>query len=618
MIRTMQSMEFARLFALRPQNLAWFLGAGASAAAGIPTGYDMITDFKKRLFCQLSKTPLREVDANDPLWAQRINEYLRLNSALPQPGDTKEYAAAFEAVYPTQDARRAYIEQAVTQGRASFGHRVLAALMTSKKTQCVFSTNFDPLLDRAATITDELVEVSERANLVVAGIDNAARAELSMKESRWPLLAKIHGDYQSIELKNTADELRSQDAKMRSVLSTACSRFGLVVVGYSGRDESVMEALNGAIQGRESFPGGLYWVTRSADSLLPDVTALLENASSAGIATAVVVSHTFDELAADIADNFTLTPALQRHIYEMRPDPVLRDAPLPTTEGRRFPILQCSALPIIEMPTKALRVQTDVATSITKVRELMRETKSWALVAGNGKDFAAFGAEAEILRAFASLGGRLTGTCELNPDQDSWARGLLYDALARALTRERPLFARLRSRGHALMVQGGRGDDTPERRDRLKHQLADLKFAYGDALVGAVTELGYPFHEGVQLRLENLNGRWWCAFEPFTHVELPRREDQEPAEEGASEPLANFAKPNPTADWRRERWAQRYNRKWAQIISAWARLLVGNESELRAVGLNGAPGLDAIFRLSGITAWSRPSHDHDYFQRSAR
>ncbi|MEZ2352135.1 hypothetical protein AB6804_16480 [Caballeronia sp. RCC_10] len=57
-------------------------------------------------------------------------------------------------------------------------------------------------------MTDQLVAPAERANLSVAGIDNADRAMLALGESR-PLLAKIHGDYQSVSLKNTNDELRS-------------------------------------------------------------------------------------------------------------------------------------------------------------------------------------------------------------------------------------------------------------------------------------------------------------------------------------------------------------------------------------------------------------------------
>src|SRR5687768_9632914 len=42
--------DFARRFSLRAPKLMWFLGAGASAAAGIPTAGDMIWEFKQRLY----------------------------------------------------------------------------------------------------------------------------------------------------------------------------------------------------------------------------------------------------------------------------------------------------------------------------------------------------------------------------------------------------------------------------------------------------------------------------------------------------------------------------------------------------------------------------------------
>lgn len=45
-IPTIGADDFARRFALRAGNLMWFLGAGASAAAGIPTAGDMIWEFK--------------------------------------------------------------------------------------------------------------------------------------------------------------------------------------------------------------------------------------------------------------------------------------------------------------------------------------------------------------------------------------------------------------------------------------------------------------------------------------------------------------------------------------------------------------------------------------------
>jgi hypothetical protein len=72
-------------------------------------------------------------------------------------------------------------------------------------------------------------------------------------------------------------------------------------------------------------------------------------------------------------------------------------------------------------------------------------------------------------------------------------------------------------------------------------------------------------------------------------------------------------------DWRRERWANRYNRSWALIISAWADIISGNsEGIIKAIDLNGQGGVDSEFQISPITAWSRPGHDHDYFQRSGK
>jgi len=149
-IPIISGQQFAAKFALRPSQYAWFLGAGASAGAGIPTGYDMIRDFKTRLFCQETKLPRREVDSADPLWVERIDGFFKLQSILPPVGDPSEYARAFEAVYPDAADRRAYIDNQVKVGRPSFAHRVLACLLTTNKTPCVFTTNFDDLVETVA------------------------------------------------------------------------------------------------------------------------------------------------------------------------------------------------------------------------------------------------------------------------------------------------------------------------------------------------------------------------------------------------------------------------------------------------------------------------------------
>jgi hypothetical protein len=107
----------------------------------------------------------------------------------------------------------------------------------------------------------------------------------------------------------------------------------------------------------------------------------------------------------------------------------------------------------------------------------------------------------------------------------------------------------------------------------------------------------------------------------MTHVEIPRLEAEENSidKESAETLPGPLRKGDPVIDWRRERWATRYNPVWARILAAWATMLAGDGSQpLRALGLKDGTGQDAVFRLSAITAWSRPSHDHDYFLRGGR
>ena len=407
---------------------------------------------------------------------------------------------------------------------------------------------------------------------------------------------------------------------MRRVLTAVCTRFGLVIVGYSGRDDSIMQTLHDVLRLPNPFPGGLFWVTQPGVLPLPAVTQLLAAAQQAGVAAVTVESHNFDELAGDISDEFTLPAALATHVFQARPTPVVSDVPLPAQQKRKFPVLQCSAFRLLSLPTTARRIQLTTALSTVRARELIREADVRALVAGNGRELAAFGADADLLKAFAGVGGQLAGTVELHPEVDSWARGLLYDALVRALCRRRPLSARMRRRGHLLLVQRGYSDEPPEVTSKRQSQLAGLKRAYPSALVGKVENFDYPYYEGVQIRLDRVSDNWWCAFEPTTYIELPRQT----AEAGEHEDVENAvaapaSRGDPLADWRRERWARRYNPIWARIMAAWSDLLTESASGLvQAYNLKEVPGVNAEFKLSRKLAWSRPGHEHDYFLRDRR
>lgn len=610
-LQTIGSQQFAERFALNPGHYAWLLGAGASAAAGIPTGYQMIREFRAKLYARASGVSQREIDMSDPLWEQRIDARLARDSTLPPKGDPSEYSSAFEALFSTAEDRRRYIANQVKKGSPSIGHRVLGALLVSGKAPCVFTTNFDDLIETGATLAAQALPASDRFSVATAAIESAAIAERCLREGDWPLVAKLHGDYRSVELKNIDKELEQQDVGMRKVLTQVCQRFGLIVVGYSGRDASVMDALTEVLRSETPFPGGIYWLCRHENDLLPTVKEFLLNAETAGVNVYVIRGVTFDEFASGLADVIALPRALASHIFNEETRAEVAQVPLSKSWARKTPVLRLSAIPVLEMPKAARRIDLRKSITTREARDLVREAAIRATVAWTGSHLAGFGKDEELLEAFKSAGATLGGQVLLNPAKDSWALGLLYDALVRAVCRGKPLYPRLRVRGHLVGVLPPRANATAEAEQWRKRQLQVLFDAYGGSLCGQVRNLEADFTEGVYLRLDEADGRWWCVFEPTTLID-PRVVDKEG--EGG-DPTTSSTLKSSLEDWSRERWAQRYNAHWSRIIDAWIAVLTGEDrSGLTAYSLRAEQGVDAAFSLGRKTAWSRPQHDHAYFR----
>jgi hypothetical protein len=414
-------------------------------------------------------------------------------------------------------------------------------------------------------------------------------------EAAWPLLLKLHGDYQEVALRNTTEELQQQDERQRRTLIGLCGQLGLIVVGYSGRDESVMEALAEAVDAG-GFPTGLFWMRRPGTQLLDSVTELLKRAEAAGIETAIVEESTFDELAGELARNTELPQALSDHLDAHTERPVVVPVKLPTAESADYPVLRCSALPV-QLPTDARTFQLDRQCTVQEFRDKLAQhnLRRHTAFSLQGNRLVAFGRDADYLQAGADLGITVAGKVELDPLADSWALGLLVDALAGSLVRGRALRRRHVRGIHALLATNprpARPDDEAGR--RMHEQVAALRTAYRTELTGVVPDINLAFAEGVYLRLEHRAERWWAVYEPFTWVDLPR--DPFPEVERIA------------ADWRRERWALRYNSVWAGIIDAWARIFTGDKpTTVRSTRLDDRPGMAAEFHLAPKNGWSRPA-----------
>jgi hypothetical protein len=389
--------DFTRRFALRAANLMWFLGAGASASAGIPTALDMVWEFKQLLFASQRRVPLQTVaDLSNPAIRAQVQAHIDARGTLPGAGSPEEYAGLFEAVYPAESDRRAFLDAKLTGAKPSYGHLALAALMRTQRTRLVWTTNFDPL------VADSCAKLfGTTGKLTSVALDAPDLAQQVISEGRWPVEVKLHGDFRSRRLKNTNDELRQQDARLRHFLVDACARFGLVVAGYSGRDNSVMDALDEAAGRPGAFPAGLFWLHRGEGPPLPRVNSLLATAVAHGGEAALIRIENFDEALRDairLIDGLDMT-GLDSFAAERR-----RWSPAPRPVGRKgWPVVRLNALPIVQAPTVCRRVVCGVG-GYAEVRAAIQRAQVNVQAVRSRAGVLAFGADSDVRKAFDASG----------------------------------------------------------------------------------------------------------------------------------------------------------------------------------------------------------------------
>jgi hypothetical protein len=104
----------------------------------------------------------------------------------------------------------------------------------------------------------------------------------------------LHGDYKYGKLKNTGEELDTQADDFKVALRIHLYNKHLIVMGYSGRDRSLMAAIEDAYLGEEKGRGILFWCSYS-ENISKEVDALLKKISAKGREAVLVVAGDFDE-----------------------------------------------------------------------------------------------------------------------------------------------------------------------------------------------------------------------------------------------------------------------------------------------------------------------------------
>ena len=148
----------------------------------------------------------------------------------------------------------------------------------------VWTTNFDGLVARAAA--------NFKLTSIEIGIDTQERL-LRLPSKGELLCISLHGDYKYDNLKNTLQEVQTQEARLVNGLISQAIEKPLIVCGYSGRDKSIMDALTNAYS--QKGQGILYWCG-FGNNVTSEVSALITLARKNGHEAYFVPTQGFDDL----------------------------------------------------------------------------------------------------------------------------------------------------------------------------------------------------------------------------------------------------------------------------------------------------------------------------------
>lgn len=226
-----------------------FLGAGASVESGIQTASDCIWDWKRDIY--LSQNPNDAKTCNNVRIdsVQRIiQRWIDNQGEFPVLNADNEYSFFAEKAYPIDDDRRKYFQHLCESKHPSLGYHLLAMLAEIGFVKSIWTTNFDGLS----------VKIAHQYNLTPIEVTLESQQRIFRATASNELLCiALHGDYKYGPIKNVASELDAQSEVLISALKQELSQRNLIVMGYSGRDHSIMKALMEAYS--QPGTGRLYW-----------------------------------------------------------------------------------------------------------------------------------------------------------------------------------------------------------------------------------------------------------------------------------------------------------------------------------------------------------------------
>ena len=229
----------------------------------------------------------------------------------------EEYSFYFEQCYCNPLARKRFIENMVSDRKPSLGYLCLAESIKQGKVKNIWTTNFDPLLENA------LHDLYPSSNVLVCS--DANYDSVKLLNPQYPVIGKLHGDYRYDWLKNTESELKILEENIKEYATQQLKNKQLIVIGYSGNDESIMSFLENCINDPLALSKGLFWAIRKSSRVNPRVEALIKKAAQNGKYADFVEIDGFEQLMFsiyqiqnyhnDTIDSYTHSLYNQKSIY---------------------------------------------------------------------------------------------------------------------------------------------------------------------------------------------------------------------------------------------------------------------------------------------------------------
>lgn len=237
-------------------NYTLLLGAGCSITSGIRSASELIREWRTDL--------CKERGYNEESTELQIDFLKTKESEWYDP--SREYSSLFERKYDLQRQRRIFVEKEVANKTPSLGYAYLTSLVNQTYFNTIFTTNFDDLINEAFYF------YSIHRPIVCAHDSSIDSITVTSKR---PKIIKLHGDYLFDDIKATTRETETLEQNMKSKFIEFAKDYGLIVVGYSGCDRSIMDILSLLLKNETYFKHGVYWCLRPNSEISEDLKKLL-------------------------------------------------------------------------------------------------------------------------------------------------------------------------------------------------------------------------------------------------------------------------------------------------------------------------------------------------------